>query len=95
MIAAIEAPQMTREVRNFPAVIRDAGEGRRKLAEQGIEDISAILEPGLSALLAAHARGSYPRAAAAALWEEFLRARDGVMALTPPEDDPRQPRRFA
>lgn len=93
MIASAEAPKMTREIRNFPAAIRDAGEKRRKLAEQGIEDISAIMEPGLSALLAAHARGANPQAAAAALWGEFVRARDAVMALLPPQEQTK-PLRF-
>ena len=56
-IAGLAAEPMRADVRNFPAVMRDAGGWRRDLAEQGIEDLSAIMEPGLAALLAAHARG--------------------------------------
>jgi hypothetical protein len=60
----------------------------RELVETGVADIAAIMEPGLSALIAAHARGASPQAAAMALWEEFLGARDALMALaasrTPP-----------
>ena len=87
MIAALEAPQMTRAVRNFPMAMRDAGERRRMLAEQGIADISAIMEPGLSALLAAHARGADPRHAARALWDEFESARDALLGLVPPQEE--------
>ncbi len=76
---------MTPEIRNFPAVMREAGGWRRELADQGIADITAIMEPGLSALLAVHARGKRPQAAALALWQEYLTARDTLLALTPPK----------
>ena len=42
------------------------------------------MEPGLEALLTACARGADPRPAARALWNEFLRARDALVALAPP-----------
>ncbi len=89
LIAAMEAPAMSAEVRSFPAAIREAGGKRLRQAEQGIEDISAIMEPGLSALLAAHSRGANPQAAACALWNEFVGARDALLALVPPEDERR------
>ncbi len=82
-LAGIEAPAMTLQQRNFPAAIRDAGGWRREQAEAGIEDISAVMEPGLTALLAVQARGADAGAAAAALWEEFVRARDAVTGLLP------------
>jgi len=83
-IAGIEAPPMSMSVRNLPAVMRDAGGWRRECAEQGIEDLAAVMEPGLAALLGAYARGADPRSAARALWEEFLAARDALVALCPP-----------
>ena len=82
--AGIVADPMTAALRNFPAVMRDAGGWRRAMAEQGIADISAFMEPGLSALLAVHARGVSPAAPALALWQEFVHARDALMMLTPP-----------
>jgi hypothetical protein len=88
MLAGLPAEQMTAAIRNFPASMRDIGGWRRNLAEQGIEDLSAIMEPGLSALLAVHARGASPAAAAQALWQEFLRARNALMDLTPPPGAP-------
>jgi hypothetical protein len=85
MLAGEEAPAMSTELRNFPAAVRDAGGWRRELAEQGIADLAAVMEPGLSALLAIHARGMRPQAAALALWQEFLKARDVILSLTPPK----------
>lgn len=83
-IAGLAAEPMRADVRNFPAVMRDAGGWRRDLAEQGIEDLSAIMEPGLAALLAAHARGADASAPALALWQEFHAARNALLELTPP-----------
>ena len=93
MLAGIAAEPMRPEVRNFPAVMRDAGGWRRSMAEQGIEDLTAIMEPGMAALLAVHARGVSPAAAALALWQEFHAARAALLALTPPTDS-QPPRRF-
>ena len=69
------------EVRNFPAQIRDTGGWRKILAEQGIDDLSAVMEPGIAALLAAHARGITPAAAALTLWHEFIRTRSALLEL--------------
>lgn len=93
MLAGIAAEPMRADVRNFPAVMRDAGGWRRNMAEQGVEDLSAIMEPGLAALMAVHARGINPASAALALWQEFHAARAALLALTPPADVP-SPRRF-
>jgi hypothetical protein len=82
LLAGLEAQAMTQEVRAFPLALPDAPPAARELAEQGVADIAAVMEPGLSALIAAHARGASPQAAAAALWEEFVSARDALMALT-------------
>ena len=83
-LAGETAEPMQPEVRNFPATIRDAGGWRRGAAEEGIDDVSAIMEPGLAALLAVHARGADAAPAARALWQEFKAARDALLALLPP-----------
>lgn len=93
-IAGIAAEPMPTTIRNFPSVMRDAGGWRHELAEQGVSDLSALMVPGLSALLQAHARGADARPAAQALWQEFLMARDALLALQPPES-PAPPKRFA
>jgi hypothetical protein len=94
MLAGLAAETMRPELRNFPAVMRDAGGWRRELAEQGIEDLSAFMEPGLAALLAVNARGANAAPAALALWQEFLVARNGLMTLIPPVSEEAAPRRF-
>ena len=70
--------------RNFPAIMRDAGDWRRELAEQGIDDLSAIMQAGIAALLGLHAKGASPVAPAHALWDEFTSARSALLALAPP-----------
>lgn len=82
-IAGLEVQAMTPKVRNFPIVARDAGGPLYELAQQAVADLSAMMEPGLAALLAAHARGANPGPAAQALWHEFVRARDALMQLVP------------
>lgn len=83
-LAGIKPEPMDARLRGFPATIRDCGGWRRELAEQGLADLSAVLEPGITALLAVHARGVDPAAPALALWQEFVAARDALLALEPP-----------
>ena len=83
-LAGLEAERTTAEVRNFPALVREAAKWRRELAECGIEDMTAMMEAGVAALLGINARGADPRPAALALWREFIAARAAVLALLPP-----------
>ena len=53
------------------------------VAEQGIDDLSVVMEAGIAALLAVHARGVDSRAAALSLWQEYQSARAGLLALVP------------
>ena len=46
--------------------------------------MTAMLQPGIAALLGVNARGADPRAAALALWREFIAARAALLALLPP-----------
>ena len=72
------------EIRNFPARIRDAGGTRLALAQRGVEDLSAVMESGIAALMAVNARGGDAGSPAAALLAEYIRARDAVLSLLPP-----------
>ena len=82
-LAGLRVPSPGAAERNFPAAMRDAGGWRRKLAEQGTEDLSAIMQAGLTALLAVHATGASALAPARALWAEFVAARAALLALNP------------
>jgi hypothetical protein len=83
-LAGLEPERTTPAVRNFPALIREAAPWRRELADRGIEDMTAVMEPGIAALLGVNARGADPRPAALALWREFIAARGAILALLPP-----------
>lgn len=86
-LAGVMDQPMEGQLRDFPELIRAAGGWRREQAELAIDDLCAIMEPGLSALLAVHSRGSDATAAALALWQEFDRARHALLALLPPAAD--------
>ena len=83
MLAGLEPERTTPEVRNFPALIRDAEAWRREQAENGVADLAAVMEPGIAALLAVNARGADPKPAAMALWREFVAARSAILSLLP------------
>lgn len=93
-IAQLPPVGMTKPVRHFPAIIRDIGGRARERAERQIEELNAVLEPGVAALLSAYARGANPRAAAQALCEEFIESRDAIMQIVP-EDHRSGSTRFA
>lgn len=90
-LAGMAPETMTAELRNFPAVIRDTGGWQREMAEQGVDDLSAIMETGIAALLAVHARGIDARNAAMSLWHEFISARAALLLLAPQARDMRRP----
>ena len=72
------------EAREFPGSIQDTGLWRRERIEIGIDDLAAIMEPGIAALLAVNARGADTRPAALALWREFDEACTALEALARP-----------
>ena len=84
MLAGLEPEQPSKDIRNFPALIRDADAWRRDLADAGCAELAAVMEPGISALLAINARGADCKPAALALWREFIAARAAMLELLPP-----------
>ena len=89
-LAGVEPERPSAEIRNFPALIRDAEAWRCEQAENGVADLAAVMEPGIAALLAINARGADPKPAAMALWREFTTARAAVLALLPLDGAPRR-----
>ena len=70
----------------FPNAIVLAGPAKHELAEQGLEDLDAILQPGFTALLSIEARGQDTTAPALALWREYHAARQSLLAMCAPAD---------
>jgi hypothetical protein len=68
-------------IADFPAAIRRTGGWRLRMAEQGMADLAATMEPGLAALLSVKARGGDALPAARALLQEFAAARATLLAL--------------
>lgn len=94
MMSGLEPERPSPEIRNFPALIRDCGAWRQAIAEDGIADLAAMMQPGIAALLGVNARGADARPAALALLREFNAARASLLALLPPSGD-MGPRRSA
>jgi hypothetical protein len=72
--------------RSFENLLAEAPDWRRERAEHALADLTAIMEPGIVALLAIHAQGTDPNPAARALWREFEAARGAVLALLAPAE---------
>jgi len=83
MLAGVGIEPQRQEIRDFTATIGETGGWRLRLAEQGIDDLAAIMQPGIEALLAVHARGADAKAPAIALWREFEAGREALLALVP------------
>lgn len=84
MLAGLEAERPSAAIRDFPSLIRGSEPWRQDLADHGCADLAAVMEPGISALLAINARGADCRPAAQALWREFAAGRSALLALLPP-----------
>jgi len=83
-LAGVVPAALPPAVRAFPAAIARAGGQRLAVAWQGVDDLAAVLETGIRALLTMHGRGVSPRAPAEALWAEFIAARDALVTVAPP-----------
>ncbi len=76
------------EMREFTILLQSCPEWKRELVERSVNDLAAIMQPGMATLLAVNASGADVRPAAKALWREFIAARKAVIALlTEQEDD--------
>ncbi|WP_209349002.1 hypothetical protein [Pontixanthobacter sp. CEM42] len=83
MMAGLAPEKPSSKIRNFPALIKDVEGWRLELAKSHIADMSAMMQPGVAALLAVNARGQDATAAALTLWREYHAAREAVLALLP------------
>ena len=65
----------------FSEALAKASDWQCRLAMEAIEDIDAMLQPGLTALRTIFSRGQDAAAPALALWREFYAAREAVLAM--------------
>ena len=79
---ASESPHYGRDV--FAAKLSDASAWQRDLARQGIDDMEAMVEPGVRAIGTLQARGSDASVPAQALWRELHHALEAVLAMVEP-----------
>lgn len=86
LLAGAPDEPLESDMRAFGAKLAQAPHWLRDMVRQGIEDIAAIMEPGLAALLTVHAGGRDPAVPARALWSEFVAARDALIAIALPRD---------
>lgn len=88
-LAGLEPEPQTRHQRDFPSLITNLAGWKQDLARNGVNDVAAIMRPGLTALLAVSTQGRDPAPAAETLWHEFLYARDALLELAPETETPR------
>jgi hypothetical protein len=86
VLAGVPAEPLEGDMRAFGAKLAQAPHWLRDMVRQGIEDLAAIMEPGLAALLTVHSGGRDVAAPARALWSEFVAARDALLAVALPRD---------
>lgn len=80
-MAALSEEELSGDLARFPQDIAAIGGARLALAQDALNDIDAMLQPGLCALRAIAARGQDATAPALALWREFHAARSALLAL--------------
>lgn len=87
-LAGNHADTLGAELSDFPGMLAQTSGWRRILAEDGLDDLLAMVQPGLAALLASQARGHDPAGAATILWREIILARGTLLDLVAPMELP-------
>lgn len=83
VLAQLGEEEVNEEIRGLPDRAAALGGARLDLVAHGIDDLSAVLQPGLRALLALTAQGQDTTSAALTLWREFHTARSAIIAIAP------------
>ena len=85
VLAQLGEEQVSEELRSFPQRASELGGTKLELIARGVDDLAAVMQPGLRALLSLTAKGQDTTSAALTLWREFHTARAAVLALAPAE----------
>jgi hypothetical protein len=68
-------------IASLPLRAAEKGGWHFEMVARGIEDLAAIMQPGLRALLSLTAQGQDTTAAALTLWREFHTSRSAILTL--------------
>lgn len=80
-LAQLGRETLSEEVQALPLRAASLGGWQYELAARGVDDLAAVMQPGLRALLSLTAQGRDTTAAALTLWREFHTARAAIMGL--------------
>ena len=80
-LAQLAREPLSSEMASLPRRATATSPTRRAMAAQGVEDLSAVMQAGLTALVGVVERGGDATAAAVTLWREFHAGRKGICAL--------------
>ena len=83
VLAQLGRPEEGPEVTGLPERAETLAGFEYELVRRGVDDLAAIMQPGLRALLALSAGGQDTTVAALTLWREFHASRDAIVALVP------------
>ena len=80
-LAQLGRESLSQEVAHLPLRAAEKGGWHYEMAARGIDDLAAVMQPGLRALLSLTAQGQDTTAAALTLWREFHTARAAIIDL--------------
>ncbi|MBL45731.1 hypothetical protein [Erythrobacter aureus] len=80
-LAQLGREPLSREIMGLPERAAVRGGWHYDSVARGIDDLAAMMEPGLRALLSLTAQGQDTTAAALTLWREFHTARAAIVAI--------------
>ncbi|MBX7482162.1 hypothetical protein [Qipengyuania qiaonensis] len=78
-LAQLGREALSPEIAELPLRAARMGGWRYETAARGIDDLAAVMQPGLRALLSLTAQGRDTTAAALTLWREFHAARRAIL----------------
>lgn len=83
MLAQLGREEPGEEVLGLPDRAATVGGFAYEMVARGVDDLAAVMQPGLRALLSLTAQGQDTTAAALTLWREFHSARAVVIGFAP------------
>ncbi|MFA6218633.1 MAG: hypothetical protein WC692_02525 [Erythrobacter sp.] len=80
-LAQLGREHIGEEIVSLPLRAAEKGGRHYEMVARGIDDLAAVMQPGLRALLSLTAQGQDTTAAALTLWREFHTARSAILSL--------------